>query len=56
MHVIAVIEPIPDDTNSAPAESREISVDAQEFQEGYDRLKGQVPEGWRISHVRRDAY
>lgn len=55
MNLVAIIEPIPtDQTGIAERKVSEISVEADNYEDGFAELRGQVPEGWRLMNVRRD--
>lgn len=59
MNVIAAIEPVPESNTGeggSTEQGRELSVEAASYEAGFAELRGQVPEGWRIINVRRDAY
>lgn len=57
MKLIAMIETVPADRSGHPdRRTDEISVQTQDYDAGYDQLCSQIPEGWRMVHVRRDDY
>lgn len=36
-----------------PTETREIEVDAPSYQEAFELIKAQVPEGWQLLQVKQ---
>lgn len=52
-----MIEPIPEDHNgSGRRQVEEISVEADSYEQGREALMAKLPEGWRMSSIRRTDY
>lgn len=54
VNLVAMIEPIlKDQSGRDPRQVEEISVEAETYEQGQEALMAQVPEGWRMTSIRR---